>query len=267
MNQSILNRRRSALFVYPFFVSYPTSIYNQYQNLQELSFLNVSVWTSPLPLGEKRNLGKRIRENHPVPMSPFVIRRALEMWSGKGDRILDPMCGTGSVLYEALQMGRRALGFDIVPQYIHLAQKRGLKEAQIGDARKLPLGDESVEMILTSPPFWNLWRYEEVSGQIGHYSKLKDYLQAMNEAMAECYRVLKGNHYCVVQMGDVRHRKLFSLSSLIIPIAEQIGFSLWDDVIHQRSILSPVLRRHRAAVKYGYSVRVHTHLLVFKKEK
>jgi SAM-dependent methyltransferase len=48
-------------------------------------------------------------------MHPSIARGALERWSKRGGRVLDPFCGSGTVLVEAMSLGRVALGLDASP--------------------------------------------------------------------------------------------------------------------------------------------------------
>ena len=63
------------------------------------------------------------------------------------------------------------------------------------------LDSESVDCIVTSPPYFGLRDYG-VSGQIGLESSLPEYLAKMVEVFEECRRVLKKSGTCWVNMGD-----------------------------------------------------------------
>ena len=75
----------------------------------------------------------------------------------KSDLVLDPFCGTASILIEAWLIGCRVLGFDVQPQMI----KGGLQNLQhfgvepegmaVADARNLPV--TQVDCIVTDPPY------------------------------------------------------------------------------------------------------------------
>lgn len=75
-----------------------------------------------------------------------------------------------------------------------------------GDARALPLPDESVDLIVTSPPYWGLRDYRDgeasLVGQIGHEPTPQAYIAALLECTAEWARVLKPTGSLFVVLGD-----------------------------------------------------------------
>ena len=54
-------------------------------------------------------------------MHPAVARAIVETWSKPGDVVLDPFCGSGTVLVEAMAAGRKAVGVDLNPLAAKLA--------------------------------------------------------------------------------------------------------------------------------------------------
>jgi DNA methylase len=58
---------------------------------------------------------------YPARMHPVTAARLIEAFSGKGDLVLDPFCGSGTVLVEALCHGRSAVGTDLNPVAVQLA--------------------------------------------------------------------------------------------------------------------------------------------------
>lgn len=75
-----------------------------------------------------------------------------------------------------------------------------------GDARRLPLPDESVDLIVTSPPYFALRSYrddgEHYTGQIGSEPTPQEFLEALWECTAEMARVLKPSGSIFVNLGD-----------------------------------------------------------------
>jgi len=55
--------------------------------------------------------------------APQIARNIIEMYSEKGDSILDPMVGAGTTLIEAKLLARNALGMDINPEAIKLTKE------------------------------------------------------------------------------------------------------------------------------------------------
>jgi DNA modification methylase len=75
-----------------------------------------------------------------------------------------------------------------------------------GDARRLPLPDESVDLIVTSPPYFALRSYtdggEAYGGQIGSEATPGEYIDNLIECTREWMRVLKPTGSLWVNLGD-----------------------------------------------------------------
>jgi hypothetical protein len=60
-------------------------------------------------------------ERHICPLQLDVIERCVHLWSNPGDVIFSPFAGIGSELYGALNLGRRACGIELKPEYWRVA--------------------------------------------------------------------------------------------------------------------------------------------------
>ena len=69
------------------------------------------------------------------------------------------------------------------------------------DARHIPLKDKSVQMCVTSPPFWGLRDYG-MAGQLGLESSPEDYVAGMVAVFREVRRVLKKDGVVFLNLGD-----------------------------------------------------------------
>jgi len=108
-----------------------------------------------------------------------------------------------------------------------------------GDARDLSfLKDESVHLVVTSPPYWNLKRYNENPDQLGHVQNYEAFLTELEKVWRHAFRVLVlgGRLVCVV--GDVcvarrnfgRHL-VFPLHADICVICRHIGFDNLNPIV------------------------------------
>ena len=74
----------------------------------------------------------------------------------------------------------------------------------LGDARQMvEVPPESVHLVVTSPPYWTLKKYNMVPGQLGLNHEYDRFMRELEKVVKECYRVLIpwGRLVCVV--GDV----------------------------------------------------------------
>jgi site-specific DNA-methyltransferase (adenine-specific) len=87
----------------------------------------------------------------------------------------------------------------------------------LGDARYMQaVKDESVHLVVTSPPYFDLVEYADSEAQLGHVHDYERFLLELEKVWAECLRVLiPGGRLCVV-VGDVcRSRRRFGTHEVI----------------------------------------------------
>ena len=79
-----------------------------------------------------------------------------------------------------------------------------IHRTRLGDARNLSwIPDESVHLVVTSPPYWTLKKYEDRSGQLGDIEEYEAFLVELDKVWRQCERVLvEGGRVCCV-VGDV----------------------------------------------------------------
>jgi site-specific DNA-methyltransferase (adenine-specific) len=108
-----------------------------------------------------------------------------------------------------------------------------------GDARDLFfLDDASVHLVITSPPYWNLKRYNENPGQMGHIQDYEIFLKELEKVWRHVFRVLVPGGRLVCVVGDVcvarrnfgRHL-VFPLHADICVICRKIGFDNLNPII------------------------------------
>jgi DNA modification methylase len=64
-------------------------------------------------------------------------------------------------------------------------------DLHIGDARTMEfLSDNSVHLIVTSPPYWTLKKYRDSDGQMGDIENYEEFLTELDRVWSHCYRAL-----------------------------------------------------------------------------
>ena len=83
------------------------------------------IWMDINPGNTLQYLAGRHKDDnrHICPLQLDVIHRAIDLWSNPDDIVFTPFMGIGSEVYQALKMGRRAIGFELKPSYYDLAKR------------------------------------------------------------------------------------------------------------------------------------------------
>ena len=113
--------------------------------------------------------GRDIRDKakHPATYPISLARQCIELFTHKGELVLDPFVGSGTTLVAARDTARNALGFDLNGEYISLSRDRLLGFTNVEETRQIAVCDDArnipdyvepgtVKLIVTSPPYANL---------------------------------------------------------------------------------------------------------------
>ena len=127
-----------------------------------------------------------------------------------------------------------------------------LRSVHKADARRLPLPDNHVDLVVTSPPYWRKRNYG-FEGQIGQEKSSEEYAAAIIAAMTEWRRVLRPSGSVFLNIGDTYWQKsLQGIPSLIETSARRAGWSLRNRIIwvKKRGMPDPV--QDRLASRHEY---------------
>jgi len=212
---------------------------------------------------------------------PFLVEQLLYRYTHIGDKVLDPCMGSGTTLITSKLMKRNSVGIDCSEKYVKLVKDRlNFKPKKYqpvvyqGNAMDMVREvADSYDFICFSPVYWDIVNYETEKEneeiQIANAKTEDEYLEMMKKVLSECYRVLKPGKYCACVVSDVRKKKLIPIGWKIGLLGEEIGFKLWDVVIHHttnsRSKAGHRGLLTRNAVKNDYSVRTHEYVIIWKK--
>lgn len=109
----------------------------------------------------------------------------------------------------------------------------------LGNARNMSfIESESVHLVVTSPPYWTLKRYNDVDGQLGHVAEYEEFLAALDQVWGECYRVLVPGGRLVCIVGDVCLSRRANGRHVVVPLhadicvmCRKIGFDNLNPII------------------------------------
>lgn len=206
--------------------------------------------------------------------SPYIPRNVILRYSSEGDTVLDQFVGGGTTAVEAKLTGRNFIGFDINPVAVELTKKKLDFEyntsaeisVKLGDARKLELSDDSIDLICTHPPYADIINYSDgIDGDLSLLS-IKPFLAEMGTVAAECYRVLKKDKFCAILMGDTRKKGMVQpLAFETMKLFEFAGFKLKEIIIKEQHNCKATGYWKTNSIKYNFLLLAHEYLFVFKK--
>ena len=189
---------------------------------------------------------------HPAVFPIEIPYRLIRMFSFFNETVLDPFSGMATTGKASIKAGRKYVGYEINNSYYEISRNRLKEFAEKEDIhiteesfnifnknciKMDELEDESIGLVVTSPPYWNKANYGDDKGNIGNFEYYDDFLDNMETVFKECYRVLKpGRKLCIVTANVNQNTKEFGL--LTIPIASDLtktaqrcGFVLINQII------------------------------------
>ena len=102
------------------------------------------------------------------------------------------------------------------------------------------ISDQSVQLVVTSPPYWQLKDYGGAS-QIGYNQTYEQYINHLNLVWQECHRVLQSGCRLCINIGDQFARSVYYGRYKVIPIRTEIikfceaaGFDYMGAIIWQK---------------------------------
>ena len=206
--------------------------------------------------------------------SPYIPRNVILRYSSEGDTVLDQFVGGGTTAVEAKLTGRNFIGFDINPAAVELTQKKLDFEyntsaeisVKLGDARKLKLSDDSIDLICTHPPYADIINYSDgIDGDLSLLS-INPFLTEMGTVAEECYRVLQKDKFCAILMGDTRKKGMVQpLAFETMQLFELAGFKLKEIIIKEQHNCKATGYWKTNSIKYNFLLLAHEYLFVFKK--
>lgn len=110
-------------------------------------------------------------EKHVCPLQLDVIERLLILYSNPEDLIVSPFSGVGSEIFQAVAMGRRAIGSELKPSYYRQSLKN-VAMALLPAKEQKSLFDDLDEEIIDEAPDWDDEFEDEVNSDVAEYEEV-----------------------------------------------------------------------------------------------
>lgn len=188
----------------------------------------------------------------------FVIYNMVWRYTDPGDTVLDPMAGSGTTIDVGKEERRKVIAFDVSPTRPEIKQN---------DARKLPLKDNSIDMIFIDSPYGDNIDYNDHPANIGKLSaESEEFYEALDKVIQECHRVLKPGKVIGWLIGDQWVKKKFTPVGFRIYGQLSTRFETVDIVsVVRRSQASNTGIWHNRALRFNFYLRGFKYLFIMRK--
>lgn len=209
--------------------------------------------------------------------APEVVRNLILRYSSESDTLLDPMIGGGTTAIEAKILNRHIICSDVNDKALERTRASLAFEVENNswqrvvkcDARNLSgVGDESVDFILTHPPYADIIKYSagKLNDDLSNIHDIDKFVDEMEKVARELYRVLRKGKYCAILIGDTRRNKMYQ------PIAYKVmdrfikaGFQLKEDIIKRQFNCKATGFWVKKSKESNFLLIMHEHIFVFLK--
>lgn len=243
---------------------------------------SISIWSDLQKTAAERAMA------HPAAFPQALAARLISIFSRHdGQLVLDPFAGSGAVLCAAAACGHSALGLEINPVYVALAEQRlkllgeagAIAQILQADCRRLAtlVAPGSVDLCITSPPYWNILNckrsadgksprpYSALADDLGNTADYYQFLSALQDVWRQVWQVLhEGSYFICVVMDLRRGPHFYPFHMDVATAARQVGFLFDDVIIWDRRGEYHSLR----PLGYPYVFRVnkvHEYIMIFQK--
>ncbi|MHA1797192.1 MAG: TRM11 family SAM-dependent methyltransferase [Candidatus Helarchaeota archaeon] len=268
-----------------------------YHTQNQLNDLTGKEWVfatkSVIPKSYPPSFQQKLRNQHGGQKPPELCAEIINIFTKKGEKVLDPFAGVGGTLLGCSITGREGVGIERNAKWTNIYKEvcrlENVREQimKVGDSKIiLKKLNEEFDFILTDVPFWIMDKApkskgvykkhgQAAKGVYSDKSKLspfdsqeihskEEWKKELKAIFKECYRLLKPKKYCAVFVGNMYYKgKLHLLNAELTTIMENIGYVLkaekiWYDVAK---------KLHLYGINYAFIPSiVHQYIMIYRKE-
>ncbi len=210
----------------------------------------------------------RDKKVHPAVFPIGLPAKCIELFTHKGELVLDPFVGSGTTLVAAQDLDRNAVGFDLKQEYVDLSHSRLAQTRLEGESQQIAICNEShnipeyfeeetISLCVTSPPYSNMLnrprknksmrgdlRKNEHYDTVQQYSKdprdlgtmeAKPYTKTLGEIYKGILPLLRPKAHCVINITDLWWKnKRIPIHIYTVEVMEKVGYELRNTIIWDR---------------------------------
>lgn len=236
-----------------------------------INCLGPKEWTKAQVAIWEFSYGKRdIRDKkiHPAVFPLGLPRKCIELFTHKGELVVDPFVGIGTTLLAAKDLERNAVGFDLSAEYIKYSQDRLSSEMNLYDAQQFAICDDAfnirnylekntVALSVTSPPYANMLnrkrKNKSIRGDLRrneHYDTVQQYsndprdlgtmepkkfAKTLGLVYKKMLPLYKPKAHCIINITDIWwENKRIPVHVYVIEALESAGYELRNIIIWDR---------------------------------
>ena len=232
---------------------------------------------------DKRKIQRSDRHNGTSMFNPVVCEVVYKWFTVKNSLILDPFAGGITRGAIAAMLGHNYLGIDLSKEQVsvndsamyELSRKfqfEGSADYMVGDSEeilnKFDVIDDSVDLVFTCPPFYNLEVYSDNPADLSAQATYSEFLIKYTSIIEKCVKTLKNDSFAVFVVSEVRDKQTGEYYGLVadtIKAFQQAGMKYYNEIIlyNETGNLAIVSGDYiNKARKVG---RQHQNILVFYK--
>lgn len=226
----------------------PTSVWHVKKSKHLVSMVDDKIGSGSFSIKGKKKKGQQDLSL----FNPDVAHRIISYYSDPGDFVVAPFNSRGVWSIIGNYLNRNVHSGDVVQTYVNDTKERldsikaspdynGLElDIFLSDARQSVFESNKYDLMVASPPYWDVEKYESTDGQLSDYGTYDGFLEEYFECIKDHFRIVRPGGFAVYVVNDFRRAGEFiSFSNDTVNLFKKAGFVYHDciiNVLNSRSV-------------------------------
>ncbi len=221
---------------------------------------------------------------------PQIPHQAIIRFTREGDWVLDPFAGSGTTLIKCKQLGRNAIGIELVPEVALWANQLIAQEPNPYVYAKVIIADSTsieakkrvqailsahnkkrIQLLILHPPYYNAIRFSKDPRDLSNAPSLNAYLKKFKAVIENFIDILEEGRYLVLVIGDIYvHGEWIPLGFYTMNTILNTGFCklksiVVKNIVKNRGKMKQEHLWQYRALKNGFYIFKHEYVMFFQK--